>query len=135
MSVRRALGVVTAAACLLSFAAAPLQAASLESIQGEVLIDRGGGFAIVPGPTSLDPGDTVIANPGSGALIVYDAECKISVKPGDVVTVHKSAPCGGGGGESIFDTTTLLVGAGVIGLGAGAAVLLTSGGSDKPASP
>jgi hypothetical protein len=134
MSVSVRLALVLTLACLLSFARAPAQAASLENIQGEVLVDRGGGFDIVPGPTSLDAGNTVIANPGSSALIVYDADCKVSVKPGDVVAVHESAPCGGGGGGS-FDTTTLLVGGAVIGLGAAAAVLLTAGGSDSPASP
>lgn len=129
MSVRRAL-VVVSAVFLLPLAGTSLQAASLEGLQGEVLVDRGGGFDIISGPTSLDPGNTVIANPGGKAVIVYSAECKVPVQPGAVVTVHKYPPCDGGGGA--LDTTTLLVGGAVIGLGAGAAVLLLS---DNPASP
>jgi hypothetical protein len=132
MGVRLA-SVVVLAACVLPLAGGASQAASLESIQGEVLIDRGGGFDSVGGPTSLDPGNTVIVNPGGSAVVVYSDECKVPVQPGAVLTVAKYPPCGGGGGS--FNSTTLLIGGAVIGLGAGAAVLLTSGGDDNPASP
>jgi len=141
MCVRLAL-LVTTTAIFLPSAAASLKAATLEGIQGEVLVDRGGGFDVAPGPTTLKPGDTVIANPGGVAQIVYDSECKVPVQPGSVIAVRKESPCsqkkvaevegGGGGGLS---TTTVLVGGAVVGLGAGAAVLLTQGGNDKPASP
>ncbi len=136
MGIRLAL-LVAAVACVLPLFGASLRAASLEGIQGEVLVDRGGGFDIVAGPTTLSPGNSVIANPGSSALIVYSAECKVSVQPGAVVAVHESAPCGNGGGGSsgTFGSTTLLVGAAVAGLGAGAAILLTAGDSEAPASP
>ncbi|HEX9881316.1 MAG TPA: hypothetical protein VGA65_02300 [Hyphomicrobium sp.] len=125
---------VAAAAVLLSGLGTSLQAATLENIQAEVLIDRGGGFDITAGPTLLNPGDTVIANPGGGAVIVYNSECKVPVKPGAAVAVHKDSPCSSGGG-GVFNTTTLLIGGTVVGLGAGAAVLLTAGDDEKPVSP
>ncbi len=138
MCVRLGLLAVTAA-ILLPSVEASLKAATLEDIQGEVLVDRGGGFDLVAGPTTLNPGDTVIANPGSLAQIVYDSDCKVPVHPGSVIAVHKQSPCGtqsesGGSGVS---TTTLLVGGAVVaGGGAAAAVLLSQGGGDnKPASP
>ena len=141
MLVRLSSLVAMAAGALLA-AAPSLNAATLENIQGEVLVDRGGGFDIVSGPTTLNPGDTVIVNPGSSAHIVYNTTCQVDVYPGNVVAVYQDAPCNGGsesaggGGSGGFDTTTVLVGGAVVGLGAGAAVLLTSGGSDdKPASP
>jgi hypothetical protein len=128
---------VAAAAILLPLAGTSLEAATLEDIQGEVLVDRGGGFDIVSGPTTLSPGNTVIANPGSQAQIVYDSTCKVPVVPGAVVAVHNQSPCNGGGESQggSMSATTLLVGGAVVGLGAAAAVLLTSGGDDKPASP
>jgi len=139
MCVRLAL-LVTTAAIFLPSAAASLKAATLEGIQGQVLVDRGSGFDMVAGPTTLKPGDTVIVNPGGLAQIVYDSECKVTVQPGAVIAVRNKSPCSkqvaeadvgeGGGG---FATTTLLVGGAAVGLGAGAAVLLTQG--DKPASP
>jgi hypothetical protein len=135
MLVRLALLVATTTALL---SVGSLRAATLEDIQGEVLVDRGGGFDIINGPTTLNPGDTVIANPGSYAQVVYDGACKVPVQPGNVIAVHKEAPCNGGGesgGGGGMSTTTLLVGGAVVGLGAGAAVLLTQGGDDAPASP
>ena len=140
---------VVVTAVILPAALPSLKAATLENIQGEVLVDRGGGFDVVSGPTELNPGDTVIVNPGSSAHIVYNTTCQVDVYPGNVVAVYQDAPCNGGsesagggsesaggGGSGGFDTTTVLVGGAVVGLGAGAAVLLTSGGGDdKPASP
>ncbi len=138
MRVRLTLLVATTAV-LLSAAGTSLRAATLEDIQGEVLVDRGGGYTIVSGPTTLNPGDTVIANPGSFAHIFYDESCKVDVQPGNVIAVNKEAPCNGGGssggGGGGVSTTTLVIGGAVVGLGAGAAVLLTQGGDDKPASP
>jgi hypothetical protein len=135
----RPLLLIAALAVPLLPVASPLEAATLEEIRGEMLVDHGAGFALVSGPTALNPGDTVIANPGGGALIVYSNECKVPVQPGAVVTVHKQSPCsgdggGGGSGEGI-STTTLLIGGAVVGLGAGAAVLLTADDEDEPASP
>jgi hypothetical protein len=125
---------LVATAIVLPSVGSSLKAATLGDIQGEVLVDHGSGFDIVNGSTTLNPGDSVIANPGGSALIVYDTECKVPVQPGAVVTVNKYSPCNGGGGFAL-DTTTLVVGGAVVGLGAAAAVLLTSSKDETPASP
>jgi hypothetical protein len=118
------------------------RAATLEGLQGVVLVDRGGGFSIVNGPTQLKPGDSVIANPGGTAQIVYADGCRVPVNPGDVVATLQQSPCAGGNTQApaaseggSINTTTWLVGGAVVGLGAGAAVLLLSDDDDDPASP
>ncbi len=126
---------LVATAILLPSVGSSLKAATLSDVQGEVLVDHGSGFDIVNGSTTLNPGDSVIVNPGGSALIVYDTECKVPVQPGAVVTVHKYSPCNGGGDGLALSTTTLVVGGAVIGLGAAAAVLLTSNKNETPASP
>jgi hypothetical protein len=135
MSVRRAF--VFCAALLILPATA--LAATLQSINGEVLVDSGGGFNVVSGPVTLNPGDTVIANPGSSAQIVYDNGCTVPVQPGAVVAVHAQPPCsteaeGGSSGGGI-SSTALLVGGAAVGLGVGAAVLLSADDDEGPASP
>lgn len=138
-----------AVAGLFILAAPGTRAATLEALQGTVLVDRGNGFGIVNGPTYLNPGDSVIANPGGSAQIVYSDGCRIAVQPGDVVPAQSVSPCANGGsspaaqesksdesGGGGINSTTLLVGGAVVGIGAGAAALLLSGGDDDhPASP
>ncbi len=136
----RAAFLLTATALLPLVTGTPLGATTLENVYGEVLVDRGGGFDPAPGPTALNPGNTVIANPGSSAVIVYSADCTVPVQPGAVIGVLDSPPCGSNGasstgGSSSFSTSTLLIGGAVAGLAAGAAILLTSGDDDSPASP
>jgi hypothetical protein len=134
------LAVVAVATILLPTAS---QAAMLQEIQGVVLIDRGGGFDSVEGPTQLNPGDSVIVNPGGSAHVVYPDGCRVPVQPGAVVGVNKHSPCSNaeqgvvaegdqGGG---FNTTNLLIGGAVVALGAGAAILLIADDDETPASP
>lgn len=128
---------------LLVLGAATAHAATLQGLQGVVLVDRGGGFSVVRGPTSLSVGDAVIANPGGSARIVYPDGCQVSVRPGDVVATMKKSPCNTNNSaqaapepedsSSGFDTTTMVIGAAAIGIGVGAAVFLLS--DDDPASP
>ena len=140
------LGSCVAIAGTFAFASIAAEAATLEGLQGVVLVDRGGGFSIVDGPAQLQPGDYVIANPGGSAQIVYADGCRIPVKPGDVGATLQQSPCAGGGAQApgarqesasgAFSYSTLLVGGGVTALGTGAAVLLLSGDDDdNPASP
>jgi hypothetical protein len=138
------LAVIVAVATVLPLTGSGAQAAMLQEIQGVVLIDRGGGFDTIDGPTQLNPGDSVIANPGGAAHVVYSDGCNVTVQPGAVVGVEKNSPCSkkgseqafaGGDPESGFSTTNLLIGGAVVALGAGAAVLLIADDDETPASP
>jgi hypothetical protein len=150
------LAVIVAVTTILPLMSTAARAAMLQEIQGVVLIDRGGGFDIIDGPTQLNPGDSVIANPGGAAQVVYPDGCRIPVEPGAVIAAQKKSPCskegaapevteatadegggsdGGGGNGGGLNTTNLLVGGAVVGLGAGAAVLLLADDNETPASP
>ena len=126
----------TLVACL---AISPLQAATLDGIQGEVMVNRGGGYRFVSGSVELKPGDMIIANSGGSAQLSYDGGCSVLLEAGAVVTVAEQPPCLTTQAAATPTTPglspgTLAIGAVVIGAGVGAAVLLNSGG-DKAASP
>ena len=136
---------VGSAVLWLSLASSTAGAATLEGIAGVVLVDHGSGFSAVHGQTQLVPGDTVIANPGGSAKVVYDDGCQVPVEPGSVVSVSSQPPCSletgsvASPGEQPWhlDTTTLLIGGGVVVGGVVAAVVLLSqnSNSNTPASP
>jgi hypothetical protein len=140
MKIRRSTAFGCVMACVFSTGAAAL-AASLDAVQGEVLVNRGAGYQVVRGPTSLKPGDSVIVNPGSSAQITYADGCSVPVEMGSVKTVGEQSPCvtqgTGPQGPGGLNATTLAIGAVAVGGIAGAAVLLSQGGGDgedKPAS-
>jgi hypothetical protein len=119
-------------------------AASVEVISGDVLVDHGSGFSAVHGRTQLAPGDTVIANPGGSAKVVYGAGCSVPVEPGSVVSVTQTPPCSIETGAidppaeqpGFFNNTTLLIGGGVVVAGGVvAAVVLSQNNHNSPASP
>jgi len=135
---------IAAASTVLPLMCAATQAAMLQEIKGAVLVDRGGGYDIIDGPTQLNPGDSVIANPGGGAKVIYPDGCTVPVRPGAVIAAQKTSPCSKKGAEQEvaeadegggLNTTHLLVGGAAVGLGAGAAVLLTADDNEAPASP
>ena len=68
-------------------------AATLQPTQGEVLINHGAGFQRAAQQTTVGVGDTVMTGIGGSAQIVYNAQCSVAVKPGNVVTVAAEAPC------------------------------------------
>lgn len=118
------------------------KAATLQGIQGEVLVSRGNGYDLVRGPVQLNVGDSVIANPGGAAKIVYEDGCVVPVEAGSVSQVGPSSPCIETGSVSTsgaplveLDGTTLVIGATVVGIGVAAAVLLSGDDDDAPASP
>jgi hypothetical protein len=116
-----------------------VQAATLEAVQGQVLVNRGSGYQFEIGPTDLKPGDLVIANAGASAHITYGDGCVVPIEAGSVMTVAQRSPCAAqSGGTPSFGLTPTTVGIGVAAIGAGvgaAAVLGGGGGGDKPASP
>jgi hypothetical protein len=78
---------------LLIFLSLPAFAATVDSVKGKVLINRGEGFQQVTSGTQANAGDRLMAGPGASAKLVYSDRCQISVVPGRVVSVGKQPPC------------------------------------------
>lgn len=126
-----------AAAATTGFGPSVLQAATLEAVQGQVLVNRGSGYQFVIGSAELGPGDMIIANAGASAHVTYADGCVAPVEAGSVTTIGQRSPCALQAGDApSFGLTpgTLAVGAAVVGAGVGVAALLGNS-SDKPASP
>jgi hypothetical protein len=68
-------------------------AATLQPMQGEVLINHGAGFQRVAQQTTAGVGDSVMVGKDGSAQIVYNAQCSVAVKPGNVVTIAAEPPC------------------------------------------
>lgn len=88
----------------------------------------------------LEPGATVVANPGAIAQVVYGGGCSVTVQPGSVYLVASQSPCqtgeptqsggltstsgsssgstGSSGGVSVTTTALIAVGAGGVAVGA-----------------
>ena len=124
------------AAALAWLSVAIAHAATLDAIQGEVMINRGGGYMFVSGSAELKPGDKIIANSGGNAQLTYPDGCGVPLQAGSVVTVGKQSPCVNQAGTGTPGLTpgTLAGGAVVLGGGVGAAILLGDK-NNKPASP
>ena len=73
--------------------ATPALGASIQSIQGEISINRGDGFRAVTAPIQTRAGDLVRASRGSRAKVVYEDGCVVEVKGGAVVRVGTKSPC------------------------------------------
>lgn len=69
------------------------RAASVDGIDGNVMVNTGKGFKPVTAAVGLKPGDQVMAQPGGSALVTYDEACVVPVREGAVVTVKSKAPC------------------------------------------
>lgn len=73
--------------------AEPAFAATVEPLEGRSLLNRGAGYKLLKGATTGRPGDTVMANVASSAVITYSDGCKEEVKAGEVVAIKKESPC------------------------------------------
>jgi hypothetical protein len=103
-------------------------AASIDEIQGVVLVNQGQGFKRLAGPVGVPPGVRVMANPGGSATIFYDNGCREPVEPGVIVTVKSEGACRVGPVDHFV--------LGAIGVGGVAALAIgRRGGNDRPASP
>ena len=69
------------------------QAATVRTIDGNVLINRGGGYERVRGTSQAKVGDTVMASPDGAALIIYADGCTVTVRPGSVVSIAAQSSC------------------------------------------
>jgi hypothetical protein len=123
---------LSCAACIVS---SGVQAATLGAIQGNVLVNRGGGYETVSGSTNLRPGDTVMAQAGGSAQIVYPDGCVVPVEVGGVVSVGEASPCLKLGWLEVPEIPKeFLIGVGVMGAIAGAAIIWGNSDSDEPVS-
>jgi hypothetical protein len=105
-------------------------AATVNAIQGQVLVNTGQGYRQVGGTAQAGPGATVVANPGGQGQVTYPDGCAVTVLPGTVYTIAPNSPCQTG--IVPLNGTTLAIGAVVAG-GIGAAIILSQ--KDKSASP
>lgn len=154
----RVAAATTAVLLAISFAGQAL-AATVRATGGQVLINRGEGYKMVAGTIQGGPGDTIVANPGGSAQIVYPDGCVVDVLPGSVAVINAQSPCSAanttvatasttasttpsstsndspstsGGSGSGISGTALALGAVAVGGGAAAALFL---GKDKSSSP
>lgn len=68
-------------------------AQSLTQIKGNVLVSRGAGYVPVKGMATLSAGNMIMARPGSSAVLLYAAGCRVNVLPGSIVTVSETPLC------------------------------------------
>lgn len=108
----------------------PAVAATVQSLAGRVLIDRGNGYTPVGTSTSAKTGDLVMAKPGGRGEIIYDDGCRQVVEVGAVIMVGAASPCQSGLGPVDHD---FILGGMAIAAGVGIAVVL-SNDDDKSAS-
>jgi hypothetical protein len=78
---------------LFLLASLPAFAATVESVKGKVLINRGDGFQPAASGAQAKAGDRLMADAGGSAKLVYPGGCQVKVIPGRVVSVGKQPPC------------------------------------------
>lgn len=71
----------------------PCLAATVDSVRGQVSINRGDGFRRVTGTIQANTGDSVMVSPKGRARVVYPDGCALNVDPGAVVTITAQSPC------------------------------------------
>ena len=75
-------------------------AATLEAIQGEVMVNRGNGYRFVSGTIELTLGDMVIVNGAGSAQLSYEDGCIVPIAAGSVATVGEQSPCANQGASA-----------------------------------
>ncbi len=148
----RAFLVVSAALFATFWVSQVTQAATVASIQGEVLINSGEGFKPIPGTLGdVKAGSMVMVRPGGLATITYASTCSVRV-PSGVWAIQASAPCTAGKETIDFSTRmneeapppedgfwskngVWIVGGVVVAGGVTAGILLSQNNHHNPASP
>jgi hypothetical protein len=67
--------------------------ATVDTVRGQVAINRGAGFTPLTTGTEAKVGDVLMANPGASARVVYPDGCAVDVRPGAVVSIAAQSPC------------------------------------------
>ena len=62
-------------------------------VEGPVMVDNGNGYVAVDSGTPVQPGSSVMAQPGASGQIVYDDGCSVAVGEGQIVLVESQSPC------------------------------------------
>ncbi len=91
MTFRRSMTICFVA--LVTFLGAAAQAAII--VEGPVKVDSGWGYEAVDSGTPVQPGSSVMAQPGGSGQIVYDDGCTVPVEEGQIVLVEPQSPCVG----------------------------------------
>ena len=66
--------------------------ASLQVIEGPIMVNHGSGFEPAIGVVDLNVGDRIMAGENASAVLHYTT-CSVAVTASSIVTVPKSAPC------------------------------------------
>jgi hypothetical protein len=82
-----------AAFCVGLLLCTAVSAATVDSIKGRILLNRGDGFQVLAAPTTANPGDKVMASPDGSAKLRYADGCVIDIHPKTVVSVGAKSPC------------------------------------------
>ena len=120
---------------LFTFLGATAQAAIV--VEGPVMVDNGNGYAAVDSGTPVQPGSSVMAQPGASGQIVYDDGCRVAVEEGYIVFVEPQSPCvgeasaDGGLPAGVGDYALFVLPAAAIIVG----LVFLFKDDDKPASP
>ncbi|MCB1484097.1 MAG: hypothetical protein KDJ17_04300 [Hyphomicrobiaceae bacterium] len=119
-------------ALILSTLAGAANAATLDNVSGDVLVNTGSGFVQISGPVTLKEGDTIMANAGGSAVLTCDSGAVINIQPGQVTTVCDVTP----GPPPSPDTIPNGLIIGGIAVAAGTAIIIgtSDSGGDKPVS-
>lgn len=96
----------------------------LADLNGNILVNRGGGFSPAAGTESLSTGNRVVANPNSAVTVIYPDGCRVRVNAGTVHTISASPPCRSSLGIDGSAGTYVLGGLGAILVGVGIYVLV-----------
>lgn len=90
---RIALASILALAGTAVFAQQPVQLASLASVDGKILVNKGKGFMAAKPGTALVEGDRVIALEGARAAVVFPDGCVTQIKENSLLALEKGAGC------------------------------------------
>lgn len=118
----------SAAACMFMASlliAETAAAATLSTVQGTVLVNRGKGFRTASQGGEVQTGDNIMARPGGSATVTFPNGCTMRVDPGTVFTVPPMDHCL----LAAAPIETIAVGAAAIGAGV---YLLTKKSSASP---
>lgn len=122
---------ILSALLFLALSLQAVDAATLSSIQGQVLVNKGNGFVQAQPGTEIAPGDRVLVQPGGSAQITYPNGAVGSLEPGGIFTVPTVPPAVAVAPAAGLPTGVLV--AGGIAAAAGAGLLIYN--ATKSSSP